>query len=123
MKPYVCTACATFAEEPGDCNTCGETRLDFRRDDVRQLCEDIDSRKRRAREQQILWGAVALSMILVVGLWMVPGFWEARRQFFALPMLVDQLLIMTLLGFGLLKLGSRVFGARPRFPSGVATSQ
>jgi len=51
--------------------------------------------------------SVAFAMILVFALWLVPGFWSARRQYFALPLLADQFILMIAIAIGLSKLLAR----------------
>jgi hypothetical protein len=115
MAKFICVPCALPAEAAGDCKRCGDVLLDTSREDVRQLITDIDDRQRRVREQRLTWVAIAAGFVVVAGLWSIPGFWEARKQFFALPMLVDQLLLITFVSYGLLQLTKRFFPARSRF--------
>ena len=112
-------ACATLHEADGECPVCSSHLLDRRRDDVKELCADMDQRRRLAREQKLTWIAVASAMLFVVGLWCVPGFWTLRALFFAVPFLLDQIALMALLGFVFLKLYRKWFAARPRFSFGL----
>jgi hypothetical protein len=115
MQHFICVPCALPADAAGNCARCGDVLLDARRDDVRELLDDIDSRRKRAREQRMLWLSIVLAFVIAAALWSIPGFWEARRYYFALPLLLDQLILIGLLSFGLLKLNARLFPARPRF--------
>jgi len=122
MQHFICVPCALPAAAEGSCARCGDVLLDARRDDVRELLADIDSRHRRAREQRLLWLSIVLAFVIAAGLWSIPGFWAARRYYFALPLLLDQLLMIGLVSFAMMKLTAKLFPARPRF-AGVTGSE
>ncbi len=115
MTGHVCVHCATTSDAAGACARCGDVLLDTRRDDVRELLADIDARRRRSHDQRMLWLSIVLAFVLAIGLWSIPGYWSARMRYFALPMLLDQLVLIGLLSAGLAALSKRVLPSRPRF--------
>lgn len=115
MSAHVCVQCAITTDAPGECARCGDVLLDTSRDDVRELLADIDDRRRRAHEQRMLWLSIACAFVVAIALWSIPGYWNARIHYFALPMLLDQLLLIGLLSAGLATLTKRLLPSRPRF--------
>jgi ribosomal protein L40E len=116
-NPWVCLDCGARYAEAGNCRDCGkEDVLDARREDVRALMADVELRLGDRREARIRWFAVVVSIAIIVGAWLVPGYWSLRGTLYpGIPFLLDQWIFMALLGFGILKLGERVF-AHKRFP-------
>jgi len=116
VNVWVCLDCGARQPEAGTCRACkSDEVLDARKEDVRALMADVELRLRDRREARMRWGSVAIGVGVVVLLWMIPGYWAARRQVFALPVLMDQWGLMILIAFGVLKIGDRVL-AHKRFP-------
>jgi hypothetical protein len=114
---HVCTRCGRRQPAAPRCAGCGDDNLlDLAKDQTRELLHDMNQRRRDRREVQLRVLAVAIGIGVVVALWLVPGYWRARSQYFALPMLFDQWGFMILIAFGSLKLLSTSLAARPLFP-------
>lgn len=106
---FVCIPCGKPAPAPGTCARCGDTLLDGAREDVRELIDDINGRKRRAHEQRFLWISIAAAFVVMFGVWSIPGYWALRRFLFALPLLIDQQLLLLGLSFLFVKLTRKLF--------------
>jgi len=76
---------------------------------VRELIDDINQRKRSAHEQRFLWLSIAAAFVVMFGVWSIPGYWALRRFLFALPLLIDQQLILLGLSFLFVKLSRKLF--------------
>nr|MBA2538473.1 hypothetical protein [Deltaproteobacteria bacterium] len=85
--------------------------LDVRDVKVRELMRDVEQRLTDRREGRLRFLGVGIGMATVIALWMVPGY-STIRQGMALPLFLDQLILMALIGFGVIKL----LMARKRFP-------
>jgi ribosomal protein L40E len=117
-NPWVCLDCGARYPEASNCRDCGNSDLlDARKEEVRALMADVDMRLGDRREAKIRWISVIVAIAIVVGAWMVPGYWSLRGTLYpGIPFLLDQWILMAGLGFGLLKLLERVFAAPRRFP-------
>jgi hypothetical protein len=114
---WICTVCDKRQEYSSKCSGCGDDGLlDLRKQDTRLFLVDVDQRRRVARESQLRMISVVIGMVVVIAMWFIPGFWAARARYFALPLLFDQIALMTAIAFGMLKLLPLRFGVRPRFP-------
>ncbi|HEU0032844.1 MAG TPA: hypothetical protein VFQ53_19565 [Kofleriaceae bacterium] len=83
---------------------------------VRELMRDVDARLASRREGRLRLVGVVTGMVVVFGLWMIPGYWSMRGTVYpGLPLLIDQWVLMALIGLGVMKLLERAFGRR-RFP-------
>jgi hypothetical protein len=82
---------------------------------VRELLYDIDLRMALRHESRTRYASVAIGIGAVIVLWLLPGFWSARAQYFALPMLFDQWMLMIALAYGTMKFLDR-HPAKRRFP-------
>ena len=112
--PWVCIDCGARQADKGKCLACGhDDTLDMHDEKVRELMRDVDGRLASRREGRLRWLGVDTGMVVVFGLWAVPGYWTLRNAI-ALPILIDQWILMALIGFGLMKLLSGM--VRPRFP-------
>ena len=109
---FICIPCAELVPAPGTCGKCGDVLLDCAREDVRQLVDDINSRKRGAHEQRMLWVSIAAAFVLMFAIWSIPGYWQLRRYLFQLPLLIDQQLMLLGLSFLFVKLSRKLFPAR-----------
>lgn len=116
-NPWVCIECGGRQAEPGTCRACRKDEvLDANKEEVRGLMADVELRLGDRREARLRWGGVILAISIVVFAWTIPGYWQVRGDAYpGLPFLLDQWLFMTVLGFGFLKLGERVF-THKRFP-------
>jgi hypothetical protein len=68
-----------------------------------EFLRGIDRRMREERTNRIRKASVAIAMALVGALWFVPGFGTMRQQYFALPLLADQLALIVVFGAVLIK--------------------
>ena len=87
------------------CGQCGcESVYDLRNPETLTFLQDMRTRGLDRREAKVRWAGVAIGIVLVLGMWAIPGFWEVRRRFFAIPFLFDQWALMgaTAYGIGLL---------------------
>lgn len=104
--PWVCIDCGARQDARGKCRACGhEDTLDAQDEKVRELMRDVDLRLSLRREGRIRVVGVAVGMIVVIALWMVPGYWDLRgRVYPGLPLLADQWMLMAAIAFGVIKL-------------------
>lgn len=111
---WVCIDCGNRQDATGRCTACGhDDTLDLADVKVRELMRDVEQRIHDRREGRFRLLGVGIGMVVVVALWMVPGYWTIR-QGMALPLFFDQWILMALIGFGVIKLlMSRV---KKRFP-------
>jgi hypothetical protein len=59
---------------------------------------------------------VVVGMIIVFGLWCIPGFWDVRARFFAIPLLIDQIVLMAAIAYGIGQLLDKILPGRvPEF--------
>jgi hypothetical protein len=116
-NPWVCIECGGRQSDAGACTTCkSDEVLDARKEEVRNLMADVELRLTDRREARIRWTSVLIGVGVVFALWTIPGYWGLRGSLYpGLPFLADQWGFMILIGFGLLKLGGKVF-AHKRFP-------
>jgi hypothetical protein len=76
---------------------------------------DVDQRLADRREGRLRLAGVMIGMALIMGLWLVPGYWSMRGVVYpGLPLLFDQWIFMAIIGLAIVKLGARMF--KPRFP-------
>lgn len=103
-----CPECGHRQDTGTACAQCGyDGLLDLGNMRHRELLRDIDRRKLDKHGERSLKLAVALAMAIVVAMWFIPGYWSFRRQAIALPLLIDQWAIMTVIALGLSKLIER----------------
>jgi len=115
-NPWVCTECGNRQAAEGKCGACGnEPTLDARDEQVRELMADIDLRIGQKREGRFRLVGVVIGMVAIFATWMIPNFWEKRSENFALPFLLDQWILMALIGYGVSK-GLEKLYAKKRFP-------
>ena len=113
-NPWVCIDCGHLQPETGRCGKCShDDTLDVRDVKVRELMRDVEQRLTDRREGRLRFLGVGIGMAAVICLWMVPGYWTIR-QGMALPLFMDQLILMALIGFGVIKL--LMARAKKRFP-------
>jgi hypothetical protein len=94
---WCCVLCGQRQDEQRPCPRCDEDPVDLRQPDVRLLLEDIEDRQRDGRDRRRTWIAVAVAMVVVIGLWLVPGWWQLRGRLYpGLPFFMDQWAIMVL---------------------------
>jgi hypothetical protein len=111
---WVCIDCGHRQAETGRCGGCGhDDTLDLKDDKVRELMRDIEQRLTDRRETKVRFLGVGIGMAVVIALWAVPGY-STIRQGMAMPLFLDQLILMALAGFGVVKL--LMMRARKRFP-------
>jgi hypothetical protein len=115
--PWVCIDCGARQAEEGACRACKhELTLDMNDAKVRELMYDVDLRLHQRRETRFRFIGVAVGMVVVFGLWLVPGYWAARGTVYpGIPMLIDQWLFMAGIGFGTAKLLEKMY-SKKRFP-------
>jgi hypothetical protein len=98
----------------GNCNYDGLLDLDNARHV--ELLHDIERRRRDKYNDRARLGSVAISMAIVFGFWLIPGYWSARGTIYpGLPLLADQFALMIAIAFGVSKLLER-FAPRSKFP-------
>ena len=108
MPNLACPECAHRQDAGDRCARCNyDGILDLDNERHVELLRDIDHRRRDKREARVRMASVAFAMIFVFALWLVPGFWSARKQYFALPILADQFILMIAIALGLSKLLAR----------------
>jgi hypothetical protein len=113
---WVCIDCGHRQAEKGPCAACAkDDTSDLRDDKIRELMRDVEGRLSRQREGRLRFLGVIVGMAAVFGLWFIPGYWDYRAQFLALPAFFDQWLLMALIGFGVAVLLGRAFDKK-RFP-------
>jgi hypothetical protein len=111
---WVCIDCGARQGNQGQCGECGhDDTLDLRDEQVRVLMRDVEQRLASQRDGRLRLVGVLVGMAAIIALWFVPGYWTARNAF-GLPLMLDQLIMMALVGFGVMKLLGKL--ARPRFP-------
>jgi hypothetical protein len=109
--------CGYRAAEDGDCRGCRRGPLiDIREDSARELIDRWERERIARRQTTLLWTSIAIAMVAgVYANAFVPLYQEFRRGI-ALPLFIDQLMIMAALAFGISLLLVRVFRVKPRFP-------
>jgi hypothetical protein len=112
---WVCLDCGTRHAESGACRSCGEPLADTRDERVRDLMHDIDQRLADRRDMRARLLAVAIGILGVVAIWFVPGYWTLRSQLFALPIFLDQWILMISVALVVYLIVKR--GGRSRFQS------
>jgi hypothetical protein len=118
MTPvWVCIDCGGRQPDPGACRACRATdTLDTRSEQVRELMRDVDLRLALRRDARCRVIGVGVAMVVVMGLWLVPGWWSLRGWVYpGLPLLADQFALMILIGWGTSKALERL-RPPPRFP-------
>jgi len=112
--PWVCLDCGGRQANQGQCAACKhDDTLDLRDEKVRELMRDVDQRLADRRDGRFRFIGVAVGMVVVFALWLVPGYWTFRSVY-AIPLLIDQWIVMALIGFGVVKLLGKL--VKPRFP-------
>ena len=116
-NPWVCIDCGARQAEKGPCRACNhEDTLDARDEKVRELMHDVDMRLGDRREARLRFLGVGIGMAIVFALWTQSWWWSLRGTIYpGLPMLIDQWMLMALIGFGVLKGGEKLF-VKKRFP-------
>jgi len=116
-NPWVCIDCGARQEEQGACRACShEDTLDARDEKVRELMRDVDMRLSDRREARLRFLGVGIGMVIIFGLWTVPGYWSLRGTLYpGLPLFIDQWAFMAIIAFGVIKGGEKLFFKR-RFP-------
>ena len=114
---FVCSHCGHRQPEDGTCRGCGsEFTLDLRRPDTRYFLEELELREERKREDRLRWIGVATGIAVVIGIWMIPGYGALRRKIMALPLFLDQLILMVAVSAGIILLLEKLFRKPSRFP-------
>ena len=99
-----CSQCGNRQDTGESCSTCKHAGLcDLSNPRDVEFLRGIDRRMRDERTNRIRKISVAIAMALVGALWFVPGFWTLRQQYFALPLLADQLALIVVFGAVLIK--------------------
>jgi hypothetical protein len=114
---FACSQCGHRQSAEDVCGRCrSDTIHDLRKSNTRELFDDIDMRLRDKIEGRVRAGAVVLSITIIILLWMVPAYREARGKAYpGLPLFADQVILMTLLALAILKVGESKL-QRKRFP-------
>lgn len=102
---FVCVECEHMQPAHGPCEKCGDEGVqDLRKPETLIFLQDLRTRALDRREAVLRWVGVGCGIVLVLGMWAIPGFWGLRRRFFAIPFLFDQWALMgaTAYGIGLL---------------------
>ena len=112
----MCIDCGGRQEAKGPCVACAkDDTSDLRDYKIRELMRDVEGRLTRQREGRLRFVGVICGMAAVFGMWFIPGYWDYRASFLALPALFDQWLLMALIGMGVAALLARAIGKK-RFP-------
>jgi hypothetical protein len=110
----VCIDCGHRQPATGRCGKCGhDDTLDLGDTKVRELMRDVEQRLTDRLEGRVRILGVVLGMAVVFCFWMIPGY-SVIRQGMALPLFFDQIILMALIGFGVIKL--IMSKAKKRFP-------
>jgi hypothetical protein len=96
---------------------CGnEPTLDLEDERTRDLMRDVELRLCMRREARFRMVGVLLGMAVIFGLWSRHWWWMARGRLYpGLPFLIDQWLMMIVIGLAASKLLEKHF-KRQRFP-------
>ncbi len=116
IDTWICVECGSRQADSGACQRCRTPSvLDGRLEQVRELMADIDLRASLRRETRQRMLSVTVGIVPVFVLWLVPGFWSVRGEYFAIPFLVDQWVLM--IGGALFVMRAlQRFPAAKRFP-------
>jgi hypothetical protein len=112
-----CPECGHRQDDGPRCGTCGyDGLLELANPRHVELLRDIDRRRLDKHTDRVRMASVAISMLVVGGLWLVPGYWSARGRWYpGLPLLADQFAFMIALAYGVSKLLERT-APRSKFP-------
>jgi hypothetical protein len=114
---WVCVECGHRQTYPGACPHCGEPDLhDLRKRETWLYLQDVETRTNSRRSGRLIWVAVLSAIVVIGGLWFIPGFWILRARSFALPFLLDQILAMGALAGGLTLLLEKLLKKPSKFP-------
>jgi hypothetical protein len=113
---FACPECAARQDTREKCAACGaEGLVDLSSVRETEYLRKLDRERRDRYGNRARVGSAVVSMAIVIAIWFIPGFWAARRQGFALPLLIDQLLIMIAVAFVVMKVFDR-YAPKTKFP-------
>ncbi len=113
---WACPECGHRQDADERCATCGyDGLMDLDNPQHLDFLRQIDSRRRERYTDRARMLSVLVAMVLVFGIWCIPGFWTVRRQAFALPLLIDQWGFMAVVALGLTKVADRL-APKSKFP-------
>lgn len=113
---HACSQCGHLQPGAERCERCGyDVMLDVARASVRDLLRENEARARERFDDRLRLVAVAGGIGLVVLCWFIPGWWRVRRLGYAMPFLLDQILLMVGAAFLADKLLGRL-RPRSRYP-------
>jgi len=112
-----CPECGHRQDAGERCATCSyDGMLDLANEQHVELLRDIDHRRRDKHSDRTRLLAVGISLAVVFGLWLVPGYWSWRGVAYpGLPFFADQWFFMIVIALGVWKLLGRT-APKPRFP-------
>ena len=112
---WICLDCAARQADPGACRACKRDEvLDSTNVEVLELMRDVETRLAAQRDRRFRALGAIVGIAVIVPLWAIPGYWTLR-QAYGLPFLLDQWLLMALIGLGLSVVLGRSFD-KPKFP-------
>jgi len=113
---FVCIECGRRQAGPDSCEQCGDTALhDLTKPETIYYLQDVEQRAWDKYDNRTKWIGVVLGMLIIGGLWFVPGYWDVRSKHFAIPFLIDQIIFMAVVAYLLGKVIEKVFPKRPLF--------
>ena len=113
---FACPECSHRQEAGDRCGKCNyDGLLDLSKLRNRELLRDIDRRAEDKHDDRVRKLSVAIAMGGIIACWFIPGFWSMRMQAFALPLLLDQWLLMLGLAMLIMKVWER-YPPKKKFP-------
>ncbi|MBW1810337.1 MAG: hypothetical protein JRJ87_19225 [Deltaproteobacteria bacterium] len=113
---FVCIECGKRQAGSEECEQCGDTALhDLSNPETIYYLQDVEQRAWAKYDNRTKWIGVVIGMVIIGGLWFVPGYWAVRSKHFAIPFLLDQIFFMAAVGYLIIKVIEKVFPKRPLF--------
>ena len=113
---YACSRCGHRQDDNTKCGGCGYDALcDLEKPRDVDYLRGIERKELAQRDDRIRKGAVAIAMAIVISFWFVP-LYRQLRGLFALPLFIDQLVIVVVIAGGIWKLLERAYRGKRRFP-------
>jgi hypothetical protein len=111
-----CSRCGARQPDGERCARCGTDSLqDLRSRLVRDMFSDAEARYRRARIEKITRYGAAISAVVSLTVWLIPGYWTLFRGFRPRAMAATQVALVFGVAFGAIAVLDRIWPRR-RFP-------